>query len=233
MRSASAKTASMSCSISSMAQRALQARAGRRPCAAIPPTPMPAIGSSSSSRRGLAGQRHGDLELALLAMAERRGRHVGARRRGRRLEAAPGGLAQALVVARVGAGSGRNGRHAPGRPAPHCRARVNSRSTEVIWKERAEPQPHPGMGRQAGDVAAGEMDGAGVGREVAGELADQRRLAGAVGADQGVDLARPHVDRDVVGRDQAAEALDQAWSVESSGSAMARAPSRESMPPLA
>ena len=31
---------------------------------------MPAIGSSSSSRRGLAGQRHGDLELALLAVAE-------------------------------------------------------------------------------------------------------------------------------------------------------------------
>src|ERR1043165_166884 len=61
-----------------------------------------------------------------------------------------------------------------------------------------------------GDVAAGEMDGAGAGPHVAGELARQGGLAGAVGADQGMDLAWPHVDRDVVGGYKAAEALDQA-----------------------
>src|ERR1044072_933845 len=61
-----------------------------------------------------------------------------------------------------------------------------------------------------GDVAAGEMDGAGVGPHVAGELAHQGGLAGAVGTDQGVDFTRPNVDRDVVGGYKAAEALDQA-----------------------
>ena len=124
---------------------------------------MPAIGSSSSSRRGLAGQRHGDLELALLAVAERRRRHVRARVEADRLRGRAGRLAQAPVVARVGeeaegmAGMGLHGeRHI-------VDGALNSRSTEVIWNERAEPQPHPRMDRQTGDVAAGEVDGAGVG----------------------------------------------------------------------
>ena len=74
----------------------------------------------------------------------------------------------------------------------------------------AESEPHPRVGRQAGDVAAGEADRAGVRGEIAGELADQRRLARTVGPDQGVDFGRPYVDRHVVGREQATEALDQA-----------------------
>jgi len=76
--------------------------------------------------------------------------------------------------------------------------------------ERArEAQLHAPMHRQPGDVATEEADGARIGRQAAGELADQGRLAGAVGADQGMDLAGAHLDRKVVGRDQAAEALDQ------------------------
>jgi hypothetical protein len=74
----------------------------------------------------------------------------------------------------------------------------------------AEPQLDAGVGRQPRHVAAGEVDGARIGREIAGDLADQGGLARAIGTDQGVDLARAHVDGDVVGGDQAAEALDQA-----------------------
>src|SRR6478736_6310786 len=44
--------------------------------------------------------------------------------------------------------------------------------------------------RQRGDVAAAEMDAAGIRRDLAGELADQRGLAGAVRPDDGVQLAR-------------------------------------------
>ena len=49
--------------------------------------PMPAIGSSSSSSFGIACQRHRDLELALLAVAERSGRRVGAVAQADRLQA--------------------------------------------------------------------------------------------------------------------------------------------------
>jgi len=62
-----------------------------------------------------------------------------------------------------------------------------------------QPEPHPGMRGQARDVAAGKLDGAGVWLEVAGELAHQRGLARAVGADQGMNLAGPDVDRDRIG----------------------------------
>ena len=58
--------------------------------------------------------------------------------------------------------------------------------------ERAgEAEPGALGGGERGDVAPLEPDGAAVGRELAGDLADQRRLAGAVGADQRMDLAAP------------------------------------------
>ena len=62
---------------------------------------------------------------------------------------------------------------------------------------------------QRGDVLAGEADRAGVGAQVAGELADEGGLAGAVRADDGVRLAFAHVEVDAVGRAQRAEGLAQ------------------------
>jgi hypothetical protein len=50
----------------------------------------------------IAGQRHGDLELALLTVAEVGGRRVGARGKADFLEAAARGAAQPLVAAHVG-----------------------------------------------------------------------------------------------------------------------------------
>ena len=94
-----------------------------------------------------------------------------------------------------------------------------------------QSEPHPGMRGQARDVAAGEMDGTGVGLEGAGELAHQRGLARAVGTDQGMDLAGPDIDRDrSVARRPPKRLIRR--SVESSGSAMT-APEQRSMPPLA
>ena len=59
--------------------------------------------------------------------------------------------------------------------------------------------------RPAQDAAALEQDVAGARRVEPAEAVEQRRLAGAVRADQAEDLALPHVERDVVERDDAAE----------------------------
>ncbi len=64
--------------------------------------------------------------------------------------------------------------------------------------------------RQAGDVLAEEADASGVRPQVAGELGDQRRLARAVRADDGVSLALPHFKVDSIGRLERAEAFAQA-----------------------
>ena len=57
-----------------------------------------------------------------------------------------------------------------------------------------------------------ERDRARVGFVDAGQDLDQRRLAGAVLAEQRVDLAAPHVEIDVVERQRRGEALDEARS---------------------
>ena len=68
-----------------------------------------------------------------------------------------------------------------------------------------ESEPRAFGGRQLSDVPFGKADAACVRRELAGDLADQRGLAGSVGPDQCVGLAGADVERDVVGRDQRAE----------------------------
>ena len=81
------------------------------------------------------------------------------------------------------------------------------------------------MHRQRGNVPPVEMDAAGVRHDLAGELADQRGLAGAVRPDDGVQLALRDIERDIVGGDHAAEALGQALDREqrvSHGSDLAR-----------
>ena len=73
-----------------------------------------------------------------------------------------------------------------------------------------------------------------IGREHAGELADQRGFAGAVRPDDGVQLALLHVERDVVGGENAAEALGQAFDLRAAFQPSARLPLRKpSMPPRA
>src|SRR5262249_55276627 len=58
--------------------------------------------------------------------------------------------------------------------------------------------------RPAGDVDARQLDAAGRCGNLAGEHVDQRRLAGAVGPDQRMDLAATQADRHALHRDHAA-----------------------------
>ena len=62
-------------------------------------------------------------------------------------------------------------------------------------------------GVEPGGVLAPQLDRALVGRVEAGEDAHQRRLAGAVLAEQGVDLARPQHEVDVVRAPRRTEGL--------------------------
>ena len=83
----------------------------------------------------------------------------------------------------------------------HVRAQL-----DVLERARhAEPRDVPL--RLPGHVVAEELHAAGGHRQRAGDEVEHRRLAGAVGTDQADDLARAHVEADVVDRDQAAEAL--------------------------
>src|SRR6476661_3135211 len=65
------------------------------------------------------------------------------------------------------------------------------------------------IGGQRGDVVAAEMDAADVGRELSGQLADQRALARAVRPDDGMKLAGGYQERNIVRRDDTAEAFAQ------------------------
>src|SRR6185437_7092913 len=84
--------------------------------------------------------------------------------------------------------------------------------------------------RKARDVVAGEDDAAAVGSQLAGELGDQRRLAGAVGADQRVHLAGTHLQVDAGAGDHTAEALGQPLHVEQRRVAVQRRHARSSAP---
>ncbi len=71
------------------------------------------------------------------------------------------------------------------------------------------------IGPQAGDHLAVQADGAGVGREDAGDHVEDRGLARAVGSDQGVDGASRNAETHVVHGAQAAEALADIGELES------------------
>jgi hypothetical protein len=77
-----------------------------------------------------------------------------------------------------------------------------------------QPEPAALIGRQPGDVAAGKMNRTGIRHQLPGQLADQRGLAGAVGADDGVQFAPGDIEREIVGGVDAAEAADQVFNAE-------------------
>jgi hypothetical protein len=63
------------------------------------------------------------------------------------------------------------------------------------------------VSREAGDIAAAEIDFARSCREEAGDQVEERRFAGAVGADDGVELPARQRQGQVVDGGQAAEPL--------------------------
>ena len=96
-------------------------------------------------------------------------------------------------------------------------ATVMSGSSAGCWWTIASPSCCATSGVRPVDGLAGERDRALVGRDLAAGDAHQRRLAGAVLAEQRVHLARPQLERDVLERDDAREALPDAGQLEQRG----------------
>ena len=72
---------------------------------------------------------------------------------------------------------------------------------------------------------------AGIRQQLPGELADQRGLAGAVRADDRVQFARRDIERQVVGRDDAAEPPHQIFNAKQAAQPRLSLPSNPMMPP--
>ncbi len=136
------------------------------------------------------GERDRELELALLAMAQF-GRP--ARRRAgsspTRVERGARRVAQLPFLARIAP-------ETEGVTVMGLRRQRDIVERGEIGQQRGDlerarqPERAAPIGRQPGDVPAGEVDGAGIRQQLPGELADQRGLAGAVRPDDGVQFAR-------------------------------------------
>jgi hypothetical protein len=74
------------------------------------------------------------------------------------------------------------------------RKRGEFRRQRGYLEAAAEAEPRPLGHLQIVDDLAEEADRAGIGAQRAGDLVDQRRLAGAVGPDQRMDLAGNEVE---------------------------------------
>ncbi len=83
----------------------------------------------------------------------------------------------------------------------------------------AQPAADALIGREVRDVLAEETDGAGGGREVAGDAVEQRGLAGTVGAEHGAPLAGTHGDGDVGQRGERTEQSRHAAQLQRSAGA--------------
>jgi hypothetical protein len=92
------------------------------------------------------------------------------------------------------------------------RREVRQQAGDLERTRQAEPAAL--IGRQPRDLAAGEMNGAGIRHQLPGQLADQRGLAGAVGTDDGVQFARNYIERQIVGGLDATKAADQVFDAE-------------------
>ena len=170
------------------------------------PSGTPAAGSSRSSTAWPRRDGDGDFEEALAAIGERRrgrGGHVG---EAETIEKRGGFIDQCGIGA--------------GRPPPAgCAApalghgdidRLDGREPreELIDLEGpGEAAAHAAVARRGGDVLAVEDDAAAARLEQAGEQIDERRLAGAVRADQRVTGSALETQRDAARRDDAAETL--------------------------
>ena len=89
------------------------------------------------------------------------------------------------------------------------RARVRCGNTAEIWNERDQPHARDRRRPGAGDVAPVVEDPAAGRLEEMREQVEAGGLAGAVGADQGVDAAAADLEVDVLDRDETLELLGQ------------------------
>ncbi|MGY4600191.1 hypothetical protein ACVWXL_007937 [Bradyrhizobium sp. GM22.5] len=156
----------------------------------------------------LACQRNRQLDLATLAMAEPGHQDIGTMDETDAIERGMRGIAQALLLACIGEEAERGA----GMRLRRERDIVGGGEIEQQrgdLERTCQAQRAAAIGRQIGDVAPRQRDAAGMRLQMPCELADQRGLAGAVRADDGVQLACRNVERDVVRRNDAAEAAHQ------------------------
>ena len=76
-------------------------------------------------------------------------------------------------------------------------------------KRARKPERAARVHRQRRNIVAAEINAAGVGRELAAQLRDQCRFAGAVRTDHGMQFALGDAEDEIVGRHDATEALGE------------------------
>ena len=164
---------------------------------------------------GLGGERAGDLEPLAPGRAEALGRRIG-----------DGAEADVIDhLARLVAGGGGAGIAQEGADhhvVQHRHGLERQRHLEGAGDAEARAL----LRRQAGDVPALEMHGAGGRTEIAGQAVEEGRLAGAVGPDQPEHLALLDGDGGVVDGLEGAEGLGDVARVKQHGAARAAARSR-------
>ena len=95
----------------------------------------------------------------------------------------------------------------PGAPTKTFSATVRSSNSCVFWNVRASPRFTQARGVHPVMSLSSEDHRARIGTVESRERVEQRRLAGAVGPDQGLDRALVNVEGHRVDRGQAAETL--------------------------
>ena len=149
------------------------------------------------------GDQHGDLELALFAVAQMRGAGVGPRRQ-------PGGIEReghgGFLLGRVGARA-KPPRARMARLRRDLRVLPGGERQHDVGALIAAPEPaaRDGVGRPPGNVFAVEPDAPGARLERTRQQIDERRLAGAVRPDDAVHPVGREVQRDAVDSDEPAE----------------------------
>jgi len=93
---------------------------------------------------------------------------------------------------------------------PQGQAREQRRHLEGT----ADPAPHDLQARQAHEIGAAEQHAPGVGADVTRNQVEERRLAGAVGADDRGQRTLGEVERNVAHRHDAAKRLGQALDLQ-------------------
>jgi hypothetical protein len=153
---------------------------------------MPAAGSSSAISLRVGGQRAGDLQAALVAVAQRAGLVVGkladAHVVQQFLRALGDGGLFGLEARRAEHGAQQARAGADVAPTMTFSSAVISANRRMFWKVRAMPALATSCTAWA-CRACRQLEGAAVGRVQAGDHVEEGGLAGAVGADQAVDLA--------------------------------------------
>src|SRR5688572_12545666 len=174
----------------------------------------PCGGFVQGEQPGLGGKRSRDLETALVAVGQAARRGVGARTDAdivEELERAP--FYGALLFQGRAVAQDRSDHTAPGAhvaPDHHVFERRKVGEQADVLERARNPGCGDAVGREPGDVSAGEGKPSVVRRVDTGEDVEERGLSRAIGADEAEHLARRDAEGNLLQRLHAAEALADA-----------------------